>query len=283
MDRQLLQTFMAVTESRSFSAAAPLLHCVQSNVTARIRRLEAQLGGTLFERGKNGARLTQLGERLRPHAVELLLRFEEAERDLRDAAGNSAPLRLGAMETTAAVRLPPLLKAVMHLCPAAPVSLHTGPTAELLELVWDRKLDAAFVAGPVDRNRFCSSIAFQETLVAVHAQDSVGAMPLLAFRQGCSYRAVAEAWLRDLGRSDTAIVEMGTLDGILGCVEAGIGFAVVPEASASAYRNAQELRSTPLPTPFAISHTHLVWRRDGIMPKAQAALQTLLTEKRCAE
>ncbi|WP_119167134.1 LysR family transcriptional regulator [Algihabitans albus] len=276
MDRQLLKTFVTVAESGSFSAAALLLHCVQSNVTARIRRLEHQLGGTLFERGRSGARLTQLGERLRHHADDLLMRFELAERDLLDAAGGSAPLRLGAMETTAAVRLPPLLKALTQACPTAPISLHTGPTAELLSLVWDRKLEAAFVAGPVDLGRFRSILAFREALVEVRAAEAGGNRPLLAFRGGCSYRAVAENWLRSLGRSDTPILEMGTLDGILGCVEAGMGFAVAPEAAVAAYRNVDALRARALPRALALSETFLAWRSDNRMPKAHGALCDLI-------
>lgn len=278
MDRQLLKTFVAVAEAGSFSAAAPRLHCVQSNVTTRIKRLEDQLGGVLFERGRGGAQLTQLGERLRCHAEDLLTRFEAAERDLLDAASSSAPLRLGAMESTAAVRLPTLLKALTQACPTAPISLHTGPTAELLSLVWQHKLDAAFVAGPVDASRFQSLIGFRETLVMAQAAEPPQTAPLLAFRTGCSYRAVAEAWLRSLGKSDTRILDMGTLDGILGCVEAGIGFAVAPRVAVTAYRNADALQVTVLPSAFAVSETHLVWRRDSTMTRAHGILCGLLPQ-----
>lgn len=282
MDRQLLETFLAVAESGSFTAAAGRLHCVQSNVTTRIRRLEGELGGPLFERGRGGARLTALGERLRGHAVELLARFEAAERDLREAAAGAAPLRLGAMETTAAMRLPRLLKALTHACPAAPVSLHTGPTAELLTLVWARKLEAAFVAGPVDPQRFRSRLAFRERLVQVTGGAGRDMGPLLAFKAGCSYRAVAQAWLRGLGRSDTPVMEMGTLDGILGCVEAGLGFAVVPEVSVAGARNAERLTTHPLPAPHAASETHLVWRYDAVPVTAQRALMELLETEAAA-
>ncbi len=279
MDRQLLQTFVTVAESGSFTAAAARLNCVQSNVTQRIRRLETRLGGPLFERGRGGARLTPLGERLRGHAVELLARFEAAERDLLDAAAGAAPLRLGTMETTAAVRLPPLLKALTRRCPAACISLHGGPTAELLALVWARKLEAAFVAGPVDADRFASRRAFRESLVRVHATSGdreAGADALLAFKPGCSYRAVAEAWLRHLGRSDTPVIELGTLEGILGCVEAGMGFAVLPQTAVAAARNGKELDCTPLPERFAASETHLVWRHDAAPVAAQRTLCALL-------
>lgn len=277
MDLVLLRSFTAVATAGSFSAAADSLGCVQSNVTARIRKLEDHFGQPVFERGRGGARLTRFGERLLAHADDLLARFEAAERDLLDAAGARAPLRLGAMETTAALRLPSLLKKLRDAAPGAPITLHTGPTGELTRMVWERRLDAALVAGPIDDDRFCAAPAFEERLVAAadaHAERAEG--PLIAFRHGCSYRAVAEAWLRAEGRMDVETIEMGTLDGILGCVAAGLGFAVAPEAAVSGARVSQDLVSTPLPLPFGASTTWLIWRRDQPTITALSVLRDLI-------
>ena len=284
MDIVLLKTFQAVVAEGSFSAAADAMCCVQSNITARIRRLEQHLGQPVFERGKAGARLTVFGQRLRSHADDLLARFDAPERDLLDAARGSAPLRLGAMETTAAVRLPPILKALRQSCPLAPVSLRAGPTAELISLLWDRQLDAAFVASPVDHARFDSVTAFTERLCLVTPEGSTAPPDepdgsLLAFRTGCSYRAAAESWLRELGRSDTEITELGTLEGILGCVEAGMGFAVVPELATRAYRTGAKLRINPLPRPFSDTTTHLTWRIDHAPSHAHVQLCELLKQQ----
>lgn len=286
MDIVLLKTFLAVVAAGSFSAAAEIMCCVQSNITARVRRLEAHLGQPVFERGKGGAHLTVFGELLRTHAQDLIDRFEMSERVLLDAAGRSAPLRLGAMETTTAGRLPPILNALRQECPTAPISLRTGPTGELLSLLWDRKIDAAFVAGPVDENRFRSKAAFHERLVLVRPAQSAQAPndyagSLLAFRTGCSYRATAEEWLRSQGKSDTDVIEMGTLDGILGCVEAGMGFAVVPERTVSAH-NGGALDAMPLPEPYSDSTTHLTWRNDHVPTVAHKSLCALI-ERHLAE
>ncbi|MEO1470564.1 MAG: LysR family transcriptional regulator [Pseudomonadota bacterium] len=256
----LLRTFEAVIRAGSFSGAARALACVQSNITARIRRLEGHYGQPLFDRGKGGASLTPLGERLHAHAVDLLARLDAVERDMLDASGAAAGLRLGAMETTAAGRLPRLLAALRAAHPAAPVSLAAGPTGELLADVWARRLDAALVAGPVDTDRFRGVEAFRERLVLVRPVEGA-AGPLLAFRRSCSYRGAAEAWLRATGRADTEIVELGTLDGMIGCVEAGMGIAVLPE-QVVAPRAGPGLAVDPLPDAIADTVTHLVWRLD---------------------
>ncbi len=269
---------MSVAETESFSASAQEMHCVQSNITSRIRRLEAHLGQPVFERGRGGARITEFGQLLRQHAEDLLPRFDAAERDLLDAAGISAPLRLGAMETTAAARLPSILKALKQLCPTAPISLRTGPTGELLSLLWNRKIDTAFVASPIDENRFHSVPAFREHLVLARSAANNQTGPLLAFRSGCSYRATAESWLRSDGKSDTEIIEMGTFEGILGCVEAGMGFAIAPESAIRTYHGVGSLNLTALPAPYASVETHLTWRIDHKPSHAHQALCHLVGE-----
>ena len=100
-----------------------------------------------------------------------------------------------------------------------------------------------------------------------------------SFRSGCSYRATAETWLRHQGRIDTEVVEMGTLEGILGCVEAGMGFAVAPDRAIRGFRGVDSLALTPLPEPFATAETHLAWRVDHRPSQAQRALVRLLEER----
>lgn len=251
---------------------------MQSNITTRIRRLEETLGQSIFERGRGGARLTGFGERLRFHADDLLARFDAAEKDLLDAAGASAPLAIGAMETSAAVRLPTVLKSLKQACPAAPISLRTGPTAELTALLLARKIDVAFVAGPIDETRFRGIGAYTEELTLIERKGGSDQSSLLAFRTGCSYRAVAESWLRDQGRADTDIMEMGSLDGILGCVEAGMGFAIIPKSVIHARPNQTVFQCQSLPPQFSHTQTHLVWRHDQRKTQAHEKLCSLIEQ-----
>ena len=67
----LLRHFLAISRAGSLSGAAKSLHCVPSNVSARLRQLEEQLGGSLFRRQAQRLSLTPAGERLLPHAEQL--------------------------------------------------------------------------------------------------------------------------------------------------------------------------------------------------------------------
>ena len=277
LDQTLLLTFLAVVDERGFQAAARRLGCVQSNVTARIKRLEADLGERLFERGRAGIALTAYGAAIEPKVRDLISNADAAERALRGIAGQAVPLRLGALETTAATRLPELFAKLRLRRPDAQISVRTGPTPFLLNLVWRHHLDAALVAGPVDPDRFASRPAFHETLMALGGASSADPTTLFAFPRGCVYRERAESWLAAIGREAT-VTEMGSLDGMIGCAAAGLGMVVVP-GSVVAGRDTGRLAPTPLPREFGVVATTLVWRHDAAKSETRAALASLLGER----
>lgn len=259
---QELAAFLAVADCGSFSAAAGRLGRVQSNVTARIRSLEARLGARLFERGRLGATLTPAGATLLQRARLAADLLAEAEQAVRDQAAGRTVLRLGSMESTAAVRLPSLLLAARQRLPDLQLQLSTGTTDELIRAVVERRLDAAFVAESTDLDALEARPVFRERLVLIEAAEQAAARPLLAFRQGCTYRSVAERWLRASGRAPVEIMDFGTIEGILGCVAVGLGIAVMPEAVVRSSPHAPRLVVSPLPAPYADTVTMLVLRRD---------------------
>lgn len=274
LDPILIRTFLAVVDEGGFGAAGRRLNSVQSNVTARVRRLEAELGQRLLDRGQAGATLTPYGRVAEVHLRDLMGQIEATHRLLRDAAGQAVPLRLGAMETTAATRLPALLAELRHAYPDAPVSVRTGTTATLLELIWRRELDAAFVAGPVDPDRFWSTHAFDETLVALGSWSVDGPTALYAFPEGCNYRTVAEAWLRHEGRH-VIVTEMGSLDGMVGCVASGLGVLVAPSRALDG-RVSPDLPRTSLPAGYGNSITVLAMRHDALQSQTLEKLKDVL-------
>src|SRR5205823_7447507 len=103
-----LAMFKTVAEAGGVTRAAHRLHRVQSNVTARVKRLESHLGVHLFVRARRGMSLTPEGRRLLDYADRLLALAEEARAELSEQPPRGR-LRIGAMESTAAVHLPRLL------------------------------------------------------------------------------------------------------------------------------------------------------------------------------
>ena len=72
MDIEQARTFLAITAHGSFLEAAKQLHLTQSTVSARIQRLEEELGARLFIRNRSGASLTSAGRRFLEHAKRLV-------------------------------------------------------------------------------------------------------------------------------------------------------------------------------------------------------------------
>ncbi len=272
MDLTDLQTFMAVARGKGITIAGRELNTVPSNVTTRIKGLEEEIGMALFARHSRGMILTEAGQRLLPYAERLLALSIEAKTAARDDGIARGQLTIGSMETTAAVRLPAVLARYHRACPKVKLVLRTGPTADLVERVLTREIDGAFVAGPVEHPALEVLDAFQEELVlithrGVHDIDELrrsaaDGLTALMFRLGCSYRQRLEQVLADMGLRAYARLELGTLDGILGCVAAGVGITALPRAVVEQSSLAGELCCHPLPQSVSQVTTLLVFRQD---------------------
>jgi hypothetical protein len=100
MDAADLKVFAAVARIGGMNRAANELHTVQSNVTARVRTLEEELGVQLFHRGRKGVTLTAAGERLLPYAIKVAHLLEEAQKAVKDDGKPRGSLTIGSVETT---------------------------------------------------------------------------------------------------------------------------------------------------------------------------------------
>nr|WP_202486732.1 LysR family transcriptional regulator [Streptomyces sp. SID8354] len=264
-----LRIFLAVARTHGITRAARELHTVQSNVSARIHALEKELGAPLFRRHARGVALTHVGERLLPYAERVSRLVDEARQAVGDETDPSGPLRIGALETTAGLRLPGVLATFAEDCPRVEVSLVTGPTEQLVRDVLRYRLDGALVSGPVRQPGVVETPVFEERLVLLTARrvtdlDSVPADPtILVFRSGCSYRRRLESVLHARGAVGVRCMELGTLDGILGCVGAGMGISLLPAAVVERHAAREQVRVHELPEQEARAQTVFVQRADA--------------------
>lgn len=96
MDIDLLKTFLEVNKARHFGRAADNLFITPAAVSARIKQLEASLGVSLFVRQRNNLRLSPEGERLVPHAEQMLLGWARLRQDIGASRALSTEIALGA-------------------------------------------------------------------------------------------------------------------------------------------------------------------------------------------
>jgi DNA-binding transcriptional LysR family regulator len=107
MELNQLETFLAVAEERSFSRAAVRLHRTQPAVSQVIRKLEASVGETLFDRAARDGSLTAAGVLLRDYALRLMALRREAASALDELKNlERGRLQLAANEYTCLYLLP---------------------------------------------------------------------------------------------------------------------------------------------------------------------------------
>lgn len=278
LNPQLLRHFLALSRAGSLSAAAAQLHCVPSNVSARLRQLEAQLGAVLFQRQAQRLRLTPAGERLLPHAEQLEQLCQLAWRCVQEDVW-AGELRLGSMETTAAVRLPEVLAAFHRDAPRVDVSLLTGTSRHLVEQVLAGGLDAALIGGPFEHPLLDAEVIWHEELMLVLPACSSaetllqGPVTLLGFPNGCHYRERLERWSERHALPVAARQSYGSIDAILGGIAAGMGVGLLPRSLLQLHPRGRLVSSRTIEADLATAPTLLVRRCDA---PAHPALEHLL-------
>jgi DNA-binding transcriptional LysR family regulator len=279
MDAGDLKIFAAVARHGGMNRAAAALHTVQSNVTARVQALEADIGCTLLARHSRGVSLTPAGQRLLPYADQVARILADARRAARDDGEPRGMLTIGSLETTAALRLPPLLTRFAAGYPEVDLALRTGTTRELLADVLEQRVDGAFVCGPVSHPDLQEQTAFSEELVILTSPDiasleqalGTGEVRVVVLRVGCSYRQMLETLLARRGIIVQRQLEFGTLEAIFGCVSAGLGITMLPRALVGGIWDAGRVRIHTLPAEDSRVETTFIRRRNGFTCSALRA------------
>lgn len=266
MDIKDLIVFREVAEMGNISHAAKNLNYVQSNVTMRIKQLEDELGTPLFYRNGKGVTINANGEILLTYAKQIINLMDQSIKSVQsNVIKPQGTLKIGSTESTAAVRLPPLLATYCSTYPEVELILETHTTNVLTQLVLERKLEGAFVAGVIHHPDL-NSIQFREeelTLISkqpITSLQDLNEISLLAFSQGCYYRAMLEKWLHREGIYPKRVLEFGTIEAIIGCVKAGMGIAVMIKAIIE--ENDHGLILTPLPEGYLRVPTSFITRKD---------------------
>lgn len=278
MDVADLKVVDAVARHGSMNKAANELNTVQSNVSARIRSLEDELGVVLFQRSAKGVQVTPAGRRILPFAARLSKLLHDASSAARDDGHPKGVLEIGTLETTLALRLPHLIARFAKSYPEVRPVVRTGTTCSLIQGVIDCKLEGAFVVGPVNHPELLAEVAFREELVLISSptlhrlEDIAGIENLktVVFRLGCSYRQRLDTLLTTLGVLAPEPLEFGSIEAIIACVSAGVGVTLLPRGVAANATTAGLVAVHELPRELAEVETVFVRRLDGYFSSALA-------------
>lgn len=282
MEIHQLRYFLAVAETGSFTAAARRCNVAQPSLSVQVAKLEAELGGSLLERARKGARLTVRGEVFRPRAAEVLRQLEAARLESQDLAGLArGRVSLGCMPTTGAYLLPRLLKAFGRAHPGIRLDLREESSPVLAGLVRDREVDLAIVDEAGLGPGLSSEALFSEPLLlavppghplAARKRLALGALrgePLILMKPGHGFRRIVLDALARAGVEPRIVHESGEIETVQALVEAGLGLALVP----SMVRKARGPAYLDLAAPRPSRTLFLAWRQAAVLSKAAEALQ----------
>src|SRR5262252_2750840 len=167
MDVKLLRSFVLLADTGHYGKAAAKLFLTQSTLSKQIRALEATVDGTLFERGRHGARLTSLGKLLLKEARTLLRLSDEIRVKVRSAnAGSTGHLDIGFGISTL-ILSPTLIASFRATTPDCQITLNDMPSREQHQRLLDGRLDAGFCRAPEGIKDLSFASVLEERLALV--------------------------------------------------------------------------------------------------------------------
>jgi DNA-binding transcriptional LysR family regulator len=223
---ELLRTFVAVAEARSFTLAAQRLGLGQSTVSQHVKRLEDLLGRTVLARDTHGVSPTPDGDALLDFARQVLDAHERLDRFFGGSALRGR-VRLGMSEDFVLAGLRDVLAEFTRRHPSVDLELTVGLSGLLYERFDAGDLDVILAKRRAGDRR--GEVAWREPIVWIGRPgirpDPGAPLPLLLFPPPSITRALALEALERAGRSWRVACTSGSLSGLYAAAQAGLGVA----------------------------------------------------------
>ncbi len=290
MDLSQLETFLAVAEERSFSRAAQRLHRTQPAVSQVIRKLEAQVGETLFDRPARDGSLTASGELLREYALRLVALRREAASALDELKSvERGHLQLAANEYTCLYLLP-VVDAFRRDFPQVHVNVHRMLASRVPEELNLRSFEIGVISFRPDPTQFRTIAVYGDSLTLIaspkHALAKAGHVSITELgREDFIAHNVASPLRRRVietfQRFRTPLnmrIELPTIEAIKRFVAMGNGVALVPHLTVARELETGELVEIKVDELEFKRVLRLVHRRQATLSyAAQAFLRAVRT------
>ena len=281
-----LQYIVALAQDRHFGRAAERAFVTQPALSLAIKKLEGELGTTIFERRQNRVELTALGEHIIQQAQRVL---DEAEHiKVLAAQGKdqlNGLLRFGVIATVGPYILPDLVPVLNARAPKMPLELEENLTRNLAGMLKSGKLDVIMIALPFEEPGIQTATLYDEPFQAVvpighpwqkkKLLDSrqLGAEKVLLPHAGHCFRQQVLEACPELSRSDTEGWQGNSLETIRQMVVSGFGITVMPCSALAPKHQNSRLIAIKLAEPVPGRRIGLAWRRGYPRPQVIEVLR----------
>ncbi len=273
MDIKELQLMLHLSKSLHFAKTSHDCHVSPSSLTRTVQKLEQELGVRLFDRDNRTVHLTDAGSKFREYAVEMLERWGQLQRDLREQSETlQGNLSIFCSVTASYSFLHDFLNQFRQRYPLVEMHLHTGDSALAVQRVLNEENDIGVAARP---DRLPEKLEFKaisqsplvfiaptvscpiKELIAQHVGKSElpwESMPFISTETGLVRRR-ADQWFREKGVRPDVYAQVSGNEAIVSMVSLGFGVAVVPllvVQNSPIGNKIQVLRVKPELEPFTI-------------------------------
>lgn len=258
-----IKTFLWVARLGGFRRAAERLHLSQPAVSTRIANLEAELRVSLFERGPGELILTKQGALLLSYAEQMLFVEEEIKQRVANPGETDGLFRVGASETIAQAWLPAFLKAFSETYPRVSIDLTVDISGQLRNAILERRLDLAFLMGPVS-DFTVENVALPKFSLHWYKSVALGEVdltqiPVISYASKTRpYRELRSELSRQIG-PQVRVYSSASLSASLQMIAAGIAVGPYPRALAAALIKTGQIEEfdpgfSPSPLEFTASY-----------------------------
>lgn len=233
MDDKDWRILKTIAEERNLTKAAARLYISQPALTYRLKNIEEEFGAQVVSRVPSGVELTPQGEYLLAYAAEMLHKFGAVKERIKNMVDKvQGSLRIGASSVFAHYTLPKILKGFLTFYPEVQVSLKTGLSSKVVEMLQRQEVTLAIVRGDHewDGERFLLS---EEPLcLASRGPVEFGellARPYIRYNTDFALQRLLEDWWRkNFNAPPNTAMEVTTMETARQMVLHGLGWSILP-------------------------------------------------------
>ena len=294
MNLQQLEYVVAVDKHRHFSNAAENCFVTQATLSMMIKKLEEELGITIFDRSKQPVVPTEAGKILIEQARSVLRETElikQISSNLK--TGLQGDLKIGIIPTLAPYLLPLFLPQFLKQYPSIKLKIQEQTTEQLLQMLASDKIDVAIMATPLgDKNFKETPLFYEEFKVFVSANDKnlkkkyilpedIDINKLWLLEEGHCLRSQALNLCelqKQQAKAHNLDYETGSIESLLKITEINEGITIVPELATLNFDSVMKEKLRYFKPPVPVREISLVTYRHFIKKKLLELLQKQITE-----
>ena len=244
-----IRSFITVAELKSITAAANKLNYLQSNMTAKIKKIENHYKRQLFIRKPKGVELTESGMNLYTQYKKMLFTWEETENKIYQQEN---VLRFGTNTSLGGMRFYPSFSQLYTAYPDLSITMKTGATGYIEDEILAGHLDIAYVLGhPAQKNlQYIQKADDQLVIIGKNVinheklEDCLNHQNILFASEQCCYATILDSLYKDYNLTKGEQTHIYDHEALIHFTQLGMGISMVAKSLVQKY-NIQYYRETP--------------------------------------